>query len=435
MVSRAGAVKTAPGKTEGSFADVLSGALAAQKDASVEPQKKEGELLQIGTITGKTSTVSELLHQNQDFRGRTWDILAAPQNRQKDYRSILPGTRIYINEGSGELYWSGAAQKQNAQEVEEVSPGQLLHGKEVSAEEAVRTQAPGLVRLGVIDNETPTVSHLLKGDVYFQEKTWQILAEAVNADKPFHRIRSGSEVFLNPNTMEITWGARERLQGSASPLQTVGMTTKSVRSETNTIQQGPVADLSQAVQPYMGTSYDEINCYELLVKGLEQLDIQYGGSNGLRSRLTREALDRGLPENAYLNGEGIVAVAGSTILATQYSGHADWRQSAQDLISEIEPHLNSGQILSFSTQTRGHTGIVSRQGDDWTFINSGRLNNSVRERVVNMGVGEEILTMEIQNWFKLAHESGEHLQVTLGELNQEKITTALNITERSGNWI
>ena len=71
-----------------------------------------------------------------------------------------------------------------------------------------------------------------------------------------------------------------------------------------------------------------------------------------------------------------------------------------------------------------HTGIVSSSNDSWTFINSGRLDNPIGERGLSRGVGEEVLNKEIRNWFKLAHKSGEHLRVTLGELNEEKIRTA-----------
>ena len=93
--------------------------------------------------------------------------------------------------------------------------------------------------------------------------------------------------------------------------------------------------------------------------------------------------------------------------------------------------LNNGQILSFSTQKRDHTGIVSQQDNQWTFINSGRLDNSLDSNSVHRGVGEEVLHEEIRNWFKLAHTKRENLSVTLGQLEQGKIRTAFNMSESS----
>ncbi len=106
----------------------------------------------------------------------------------------------------------------------------------------------------------------------------------------------------------------------------------------------------------------------------------------------------------------------------------NWKQQAQALIREMEPLLDKGQILSFSTEKRGHTGIVSQQDNQWTFINSGRLDNSVASGSVRHGVGEEVLQEEIHNWFKLAHAKRETLTVTLGRLEQSKIRTASNFS-------
>ncbi|WP_319547979.1 hypothetical protein [Desulfogranum marinum] len=416
-------------KATGSFDEVLSGTVAAKKQAS--GQQQTGNLQEIGTITRQTPTVSELLRKHEQLKGQTWDILSDNQNQYKNYKSILPGTKIYIDRTSGELSWSGAEQKQPTVMLQEAvvgtratssSPQQLESGLVVQETSLAQQSEP--VSLGMISNETPTVSHLLRQDARFRNQTWDILGQAVNTDKPFHSMQVGSEVLLNPATMEISWQAGTDTRPSAPNAVAMAPTKNSLPMEPGNSANEPVADLSQAVQPYMGKSYQEINCYELLVNGLKQLDIPYGGRNGLYSRLTSMAVDRGMAANAYLNGEGIVEAAGSTVLSKNYEHVADWQKNAADLISEIEPLLNSGQILSFSTQTRGHTGIVSRQDERWTFINSGRLDNPVGERGLSKGVGEEILDKEIQNWFKLAHKNGEHLRVTLGELSQDKMRTA-----------
>ena len=105
---------------------------------------------------------------------------------------------------------------------------------------------------------------------------------------------------------------------------------------------------------------------------------------------------------------------------------SNWQSETAALVREIEPLLDNGQILSFSTEKRGHTGVISQRNNQWTFINSGRLDNSVNHSSLNRGVGEEILAEEIGNWFKTAQAGKETLTVTLGRLEQTKIQTAYN---------
>ena len=186
------------------------------------------------------------------------------------------------------------------------------------------------------------------------------------------------------------------------------------------------SDLTEAVRPFFGKNYKDINCYELLVKGLERMNIPYSGKGGLFSKLTRMAKEQGLPANAYLNGEGVVKAAGSLVLSKNYPHTANWKRDAENLYEEMEPLLDKGQILSFSTRRRGHTGIVSQQEKQWTFINSGRLDNSLTKGSPRQGVGEENLREEIRNWFKLASKSGESLSVTLGTLGEGRMVTASN---------
>ncbi len=405
---------------------MLADASTLQKRVSGK-QQGTGNLIEIGSVTGQTPTVSELLFQNETFRDSTWEILANSRNRDKDYKTIPPGTRIYIDRTTGELTWSGEQHKQPSLSMQAVASDLHQSGPASPAKSEP-------VSLGVINSNAPTVSHLLHRNPRFRKRTWDILAQAVNIDKHFHNIQTDTEVLLDPATMEISWQAKantEATVGQPAPTQTQNQYSM----ETLEIPDAPVTDLSQAVQPYIGKSYEEINCYELLVNGLKRLHIPYGGSNGLYSKLTGMALDRGMAANAYLNGEGIVEAAGSTVFSKNYAQAADWQKDASELIKELEPLLHNGQILSFSMQTKGHTGIISSRNNRWTFINSGRLDNSLHKSGPSKGVGEEILDEEIRNWFKLAHSSGETLLVTLGELNQEKIRTASNVEGLPDNHI
>jgi hypothetical protein len=457
-INRPSAVSTSsPPRT--SLPDSFNTLLAEYTDEATPPQTNATpakSVILVGEIDSENRTVSELLMQHKELKGTTWDIINSEQNQNNDYTKIQPGTRIYYNPEEGLLTWSNRARESPSSNQQAASPTQF---DQLLLKPSI--QNSDKMGLGVIGENTPTVSHLLKSHPSLKSDTWNILASAVNRDKDFTSLPVGAEVQIDPVTREISWqssgplrypnanpaGQPDVIVGSlaaraaaaslvpqvkqATAGGTDGLSSSSIAPE----HSGPPADLSEAVKPYMGTPYKEMNCYELLVKGLQHMDIPYKGRDGLYSKLTRMALDKGMAANAYLTGEGIVEAAGSFVLSKKYPDIGDWKEEAATLIREIEPLLNSGQILSFSTENRGHTGIVSQQKNQWTFINSGRLDNSVDLNSLHRGVGEEVLQEEVRNWFKLAKRKGERLSVTLGQLEHDRIHTAYNMSESFANRI
>ncbi len=388
--------------------------------------------IELGVVTREIPTVSHLLKAHPEFSAETWRILSSQVNNEKDFSQIPVGATVRISSTSHEISWLKQNQARSAV-VNSVTPFQF-HDTEslekVSAEklqvEARASVTPeDLVFLGKIDSTNPTVSHLLIQHPELKDQTWNLLSNSLNSSKPFQKIDVGTEVYFNPSSQEIHWQQAHNnppivaQENSTAPIKlTEIIAAPSVQS--------PALDLTEAVQPFLGASYKDINCYELLVEGLRRMDIPYRGKNGLFSKLTRMAQDNGMPINAYLNGEGIVKAAGSLVLSKNYSSVGNWQKESASFYSEMEPLLNKGQILSFSTESRGHTGIVSRQNNHWTFINSGRLDNVMTLTNVSKGVGEESLQEEIGNWFKLAHANRESLRVTLGKLRPEKAIAVYN---------
>ncbi|MCK5504512.1 MAG: SPOR domain-containing protein, partial [Thermodesulfovibrionia bacterium] len=179
--------------------------------------------------------------------------------------------------------------------------------------------------------------------------------------------------------------------------------------------------LDDAVRPFIGTSYTKIDCYGLIVRGLMNQGVQYHGHGGLREKLENLAERDGLPNNAYLNGEGLVEKAGMKIFSKFTSRISNVPEKTDEIYSEITRYLREGLILSFSTSTRGHTGIVSRRENDWTYINSGIIDNQISPGEVSERVGEEFLKAEIKNWFVLAAGRKEPLTVTLGRLDVNQL--------------
>jgi len=415
------------------FNKILSNSMATHKADSHGPTGKLREPTLIGTISKEQPTVSQLLLGNKDLAEKGWDIIYSTVNRDKPYTKIAAGTPVYYSQENGELTWPGLTP------IENKSIGQDLLTKiasppipldSITAKTALGDSVQPAVKgrsdsqlLGILSEDSPTVSHLLSVHPQYKERTWGLLADTVNKNKPFNKIPSGTKIYLDPGTNEISWQ-----KGKVHPVTTVARPSTPVQElhsqQDNVIK--PPADLTEAVQPYMGKSYKEINCYGLLVRGLKNLGVSYTGKDGLRDRLTSMAKKNGLPSNAYLNGEGIVKVAGSEVLSQSYLKVNDWDNAAGKSFKEMERLLEKGQILSFSTPTKGHTGIISRHNEEWTFINSGRMDNHVASPNSPKEVGEENLIEEIRNWFKTANKNRESLVVTLGQLENNKIRGTIN---------
>ena len=179
--------------------------------------------------------------------------------------------------------------------------------------------------------------------------------------------------------------------------------------------------LDDAVRPFIGTSYNKINCYGLIVRGLMNQGVQYHGNGGLREKLENLAKHNGRPDNAYLNGEGLVEKFGTQIFSKSMLSISNAQEITEEIYAEITQYLREGLILSFSTPTRGHTGIVSWQEGDWTYINSGVIDNQIFPGEVSERVGEEFLKAEIANWSDFAARRMEPLTVTLGRIDVDEL--------------
>ena len=167
-----------------------------------------------------------------------------------------------------------------------------------------------------------------------------------------------------------------------------------------------------------------MDCFELVAQGLEGVGIRYYGRDGLGERLVQMATKKGLSSNHYLSGEGLIETSGSPIYFKSILKIHNSKAEARKVYQEVEPFLHEGLILSFSTPTRGHTGIISRREQNWTYINSGQMDHRIEGRT-SRGVGEEFLGAEIRNWFKLAANRKETLQITVGRLEEEKLRALL----------
>jgi hypothetical protein len=273
------------------------------------------------------------------------------------------------------------------------------------------------VFLGRVTRQTPTVSHLLIQGPY-KDACWDILGQKVNADKPFTRIPQGEAIYMNPDTHEILWGKQADDSQPATPAPALA----SVKTAPAMPEAIPLADsLDGAAARFMGIAYERMNCYELVVAGLETMGVQYRGQEGLGRYLMNQAVSDGMAVNRHLTGEGVTRAIGRDLHVTAFNQVPHVDAAVDKALEALFEKLEPGQILSFSTPTRGHTGIISRQGTTWTFINAGIMDNLVSGRPGGKGVGEERLAAEIRNWVTRAHRENSGLRITLGTPDPVKL--------------
>ncbi len=324
------------------FARAIAESVNNSAKKTVEsPQHKGDEKKQtlfIGEINKNSPTVSHLLVKNSQVGNKSWDIIHSQINSNKPYTKVRTGTEVFLNPATNEIFLGSKEASLSVKEEENIS------STSSSATE---------ITLGSLGSDSPTISHLLAQSPEFSDQKWQILSLPVNAGKDFRHIPGGSAIHINTATKEISWSAPH---SSIAPAALYA-------EEKPPISKEKTENLSTAVQQFIGTPYSKIDCYDLVVKGLQNIGIQYGGKTGLYRHLTKMAKARGLPANAYLTGEGLVAAAGSRVLYEAFPVVKKPDIAAQQTLEKMSGLLERGQILSFSTPTRGHTGIIYR--DPW----------------------------------------------------------------------
>lgn len=299
----------------------------------------------------------------------------------------------------------------------------------------VSGQHAGTILLGEISKSHPTVSHLLIDHPDFQKSCWKIIHSEQNHSKPFRKIKEGTKIYIDQADGNLFWNrdteikpektriepelksAVQRAEGIHPVPNSSVKRVEGIHKDADSFSE----KLVDAVKQSLGMKYDQVNCYELIVQGLRQLGYRYGGHGGLKETLINMAVSKGEAINTYFSGEGLIESSGKADFVKSFEIFSDYKKKANEIMEEISSLIQPGQILSFSTPSRGHTGIISSKGDQWTYVNSGRLDNSIDASVIRKGVGEESLVSEILNWVKLAGRKKEPLVLTIGRLDENKL--------------
>lgn len=384
------------------FSKVLNDAIPGMNNSETG-NPAQAPLIELGKISKETPTVSHILINHPDYADKCWDIVFSSENRGKQFTKMHEGATVALKPGSNELVW---------EDEHSVADNQANSDNLITAPGRPGDKA---IVIGAISREHPTVSHLFEANPHFDSRFWRIINAPVNSSKDYTSLQPGTSVELNPATMELAF-INNFHDKPVIQSETIAIPEKDTDRE-----EEHHASLADAVKPYIGTPYDQIDCYGLVVRGLMDQGVQYNGHGGLREKLKDLAARDGRPGNAYFSGEGLVEQAGIKVYSKSIQNISNPRKETDEIYSELMPHLREGMILSFSTPTRGHTGVVSRHGSNWTYINSGVIDHAISPGRISKRVGEEILKDEINNWCVLAAGRREPLIVTIGNVDRNKL--------------
>lgn len=384
-------------------------AIYSQKaDSTLTSHSQNSDSIALGQLGKTVDNVAKLLLTHPQLKSNTWTIVHNEINKNKPYDQIPVGTTIFFNKKTQELHWqqntlSSARPPQHSQNHTGI-------GKDFSVNNIITDQT-NKIKLGQLNHEYPTVSNLLSKHDDFKAARWNIIHSGINKNKAFTKIPDGSTIFIDAKTHEISWSLTDVKNNAAQQLVNNTPTDKArILSK----------KLDEAVKPYLGTPYKDIDCYTLVVHGLKNMGVRYKGEDSLSRELLNMAQAEGRAQNAYFTGEGITQAMGKKVYTKAISTVEDIAQQSRTIFQEMKSLMQKGDLLSFSLQSKGHTGVISQNQNQWTYINSGRLDNSLTKNAPKHGVGEESLLNEINNWIKLAQQRKESLQITVGRLNSQK---------------
>lgn len=331
-------------------------------------------------------------------------------------------TRVKSSTNSG--FFEELKSRNNIQDMRSVSEAESYFSENNTKSE--------LIFIGSLSHENPTVSHLLIRHPRYGKNCWKIINSELNHNKNYRELPAGKTIYLDPKTLELIWDSQSFKSSFAmSDKEPVRDSKESSREEISVTPWEPYTklsslsfdskDLSEILKSYVGTSYNKLDCFELVVQGLRSMGVCYGGKEGLQNQLIKKALAQKLPINSYLTGEGLIETFSTRVYNKTFSNVSRPETQANKVFSELESSLEQGLIVAFSTASRGHIGVISRYGNTWTFLNSGVIDHNVQSPSKMKGVGEEDLKAEIANWFRLAEDQGSPLRITLGRLDDEKL--------------
>ena len=179
------------------------------------------------------------------------------------------------------------------------------------------------------------------------------------------------------------------------------------------VMKTPASNVDTTVKN-LRTRFENKDCLEFLAGILEQNNIAYYGENGMANTLVAKARNEGKNTNTYLTGEGIThSLCKNPVTIHVQSNSSD---SFEDVWDKVKPHIRKGTILSFSSRTFGHTGIIDSVANRPAFLNS----SGVMGKPNTYKVLAEDPKKEIRTWFQRARRQKTFLDITAGTIDPNK---------------
>lgn len=383
----------------------------------------ESSNINLGILSGKNKSVAQLLLANPTLKSKTWSIIHNSINQNKAFKQITAGKTIYFNPKTQELSWSESKHDRLGKPVHNADNNPLSAISYLpDSNPVISSESEKIIIIGQINQSNPTISDLLSQQSDLKAKRWSIIHSELNKNKEYTKIPNGTTIYIDKKSNELSWKTPDN---SLQTITSMADKTNDNSTSSHTINKRILASkLDDAVKPFIGTEYKHLDCYTLVVNGLENMGIRYRGKGNLGSQLLHRAQLDGRARNAYLTGEGLTEALGDKIYTKAITRIKNIDQQSQAVFQEMQNLMKKGDILSFSLQSKGHTGIISQNNKQWTYINSGRMDHSITSNAPRHGVGEESLLSEISNWIKLAQKRQEALQITVGRLDRQKIAQA-----------
>ena len=153
------------------------------------------------------------------------------------------------------------------------------------------------------------------------------------------------------------------------------------------------------------------DCLEFLANLLEDNGIAYYGKQGLAHRLIGQARSQGKNLNAYLTCEGLTReLSSKPVTLSLKKGHG---RSFENVWQQLRPHIQPGSILSFSSKSFGHTGLVDGDDKRWVYFNS----SGTVGKPESYQIKAEDVKLEIKSWFQRAKQQDTFLNITVGTID------------------
>ena len=186
--------------------------------------------------------------------------------------------------------------------------------------------------------------------------------------------------------------------------------------------QAPSDSVKNAMLQNLRNRFKNRDCLEFVANLLEDNGIAYYGKQGLANRLIGQARTQGKKLNAYLTGEGLTReLSNQPVSLTLKRGHV---RSFDNVWQQIRPHIKAGSILSFSSKSFGHTGLVDQIDDQWVYFNSsGKIGKPETYQIK-----AENLELEIKSWFQRAKRQDTFLNITIGSIDSNLAVQFQNAT-------